>query len=127
MNRRGMLTTAALALPAAGCAALSGPFKPVGPDTDAAIRTAFNITQAALVVLQFVPGIPAIVTTEAVALLKSLQEAYENYKATPPGTTSAQATLQAAIDAASAFIQNNGLPAAMATPAGRRARVKLVR
>lgn len=127
MNRRNVMTAAAFALPMAGCAALTKPVTPPSDNTDTAIRTAFNIAQSALIVLQFVPGLPPIVATEADAALRSLQLAYENYKNSPPGTTNAQAALKAAIDAAEAFLTNNGLPAAMATPAARRKSVRVIR
>jgi hypothetical protein len=56
-----------------------------------------------------------------------LQAAYTTYKAAPAGSTTAQVAVQAAITAANTFLQANGLPALLATPAAKAMHASVVR
>jgi hypothetical protein len=125
-NRRNLLVAAAYVLPAAACSAFSNPAPQPNPTTDAEITQAFSLAQIALLAVQMVPGLNTSVVTEAKNAMSALQSAYTTYKAAPAGSTAAQTAVLAAIAAANSFLQSNGLPALLASPAGKAMRSGII-
>lgn len=114
MKKRILAIALASTLTLGACGAMNAPVQPVPVQVDQNIISTFAALDTALIALQFVPTIPALVVTEAKATEAALKAAYAAYQANPTATEY-QASLTAAITAGMTFLASQ--TAAMHAPA----------